>query len=71
MDAATLDLLRQCEEAYAQGCDFPTIWNAILKRHPLVRGLPGHECRSGDTLIVVSLLNGQTLASSTRGFSIL
>ncbi|MEZ5996810.1 MAG: hypothetical protein U1E03_04025 [Hyphomonadaceae bacterium] len=70
-DASALDLLRQCEEAHAAGRDFPTIWNTLLKRHPLVRGIPGHEVRSGEVLIVVQLLSGQRLASSTRGFSLL
>ena len=70
-DASALDLLRQCEEAHAVGRDFPTIWNTLLKRHSLVRGIPGHEVRSGEVLIVVQLLSGQRLASSTRGFSLL
>lgn len=70
-DASALDLLRQCERAHAAGHDFPTIWNTILKRHPLVRGMPGHEVRGGDAFIVVQLLSGQKLASSTRGFCLL
>jgi len=69
--APASDLLRQCEQARAAGQDFPTIWNTLLKRHPLVRGMPGHEVRGGEAFVIVRLLNGQTLASSTRGFSLL
>jgi hypothetical protein len=47
------------------------VWNTILKRHPLVGGLPGHEIRGGEALIVVQLRTGQRLASSSLGFSLL
>ena len=70
IDVSALDLLRQCEEAHARGCDFPTIWRTVLKHHPLVIGLPGHEIQGGEALIVVRLLTGQKLSSSTRGFQI-
>lgn len=70
-DASALNLLSECEEARAAGRDFPTIWNTLLKRHPLVRGIPGCEVRGGEAFIVVQLLSGQKLASSMRGFSLL
>lgn len=70
-DVSALELLRQCEEAHAAGRDFPTIWNTLLKRHPLVPGIPGCEVRGGEAFIVVRLLSGQKLASSMRGFSLL
>jgi hypothetical protein len=70
-DASAADLLRQCGEAREVGRDFPTIWNVILKRHPLVKGLPRHEIRGGEALIIVELLSGQRLASSTRGFELI
>jgi hypothetical protein len=70
-DASAASLLRQCEEAHAAGRDFPTIWNTTLRRHPLINGKPGHEIRGGDAFIVVRLLSGQKLASSTRGFCLL
>ncbi|MBL8547845.1 MAG: hypothetical protein JNL81_15370 [Hyphomonadaceae bacterium] len=70
-DASAVDLLGQCEQARTAGRDFPTIWNTILKRHPLVRGLPGHEVRDGQALIVVQLFSGQKLACSTQGFRFL
>ncbi|MEQ1819256.1 MAG: hypothetical protein ABL871_11670 [Terricaulis sp.] len=61
-------LLALCNEARRAGRDFPTIWLTLLEKHPLVAGLPRHEIRDGQTLIVVRLLNGQALSSSTRGF---
>ena len=69
--SAATQLLRQCADAHAAGVDFPTVWNTILKRHPLVGGLPGHEIRGGEALIVVRLRTGQRLASSSLGFSLL
>jgi hypothetical protein len=33
-----------------------------------VTGLPGHEVRDGEALIVVRLLTGEKLASSPLGF---
>lgn len=68
MDRAALDLLHQCELARGRGSDFPTIWLTILRTHPLVTGLPGHEVRNGEALIVVRLLTGEKLASSPLGF---
>lgn len=62
------DLLRLCEAARDAGHDFPTIWNTILRTHPLVRGLPRHEIDGGDALIVVRLVTGCSLISSTQGF---
>ncbi|OQW60446.1 MAG: hypothetical protein A4S17_00710 [Proteobacteria bacterium HN_bin10] len=70
-DASAISLLRQCEEARGAGRDFPTSWSTILKRHPLVNGLPGHEIREREALIVVHLLTGQRLASGRQGFFLL
>ncbi len=70
-DASASDLLRQCLEAREAGRDFPTIWNVILKRHPLVEGLPRQEIRGGEAVIIVELLSGHRLASSTRGFELI
>lgn len=64
------ELLTLCERGRADGLDFPTIWNLILKKHPLVNGLPGHKIKDGEVLIVVRLLNGRELLSSIRGFSL-
>lgn len=65
-------LLARCEEARQRGDDFPTIWHGILKGHPLVLGLPQHQIQDQEALIVVNLINGQRLLSSSqRGFTLL
>ncbi|WP_395646688.1 hypothetical protein [Terricaulis sp.] len=61
-------LLAHCEAARRRGDDFPTIWHSILRGHPLVRGLPTHQIQDGEAVIVVRLMNGQSLHSSLRGF---
>jgi len=66
--ALAAQLLDQCEAARRGGDDFPTIWNGLLRRHPLVAGLPRHAVVGGETLIVVRLVTGDELVSSTRGF---
>ena len=38
--SSSSDLLRECTEALDSGADFPGIWHAILKGHPLVVGVP-------------------------------
>ena len=34
------DLVQLCTEMIRKGEDFPTVWAAVLKRHPLVDGIP-------------------------------
>jgi hypothetical protein len=34
------DLVLKCTAIARDGSDFPTIWDAVLKRHALVVGLP-------------------------------
>jgi hypothetical protein len=70
MPGSSEDLLRACEAAHSAGSDFPTVWNALLKRHPLVIGLPMHESANGEARIVIRLITGQKLLSSARGFSL-
>lgn len=35
-----IDLIRKCNEAMAVGVDFPTLWQTIIKPHPMVAGIP-------------------------------
>ena len=70
MPGSSEDLLRVCEAAHSEGRDFPTVWNTLLKRHPLVIGLPTHEVTNGEARIVIRLITGQKLLSSARGFSL-
>lgn len=62
------DLLAMCVEARSVGRDFPTIWATLLRGRPLVIGLPRHEVRDGEAIIVIRLLNGRTLLSSIDRF---
>lgn len=34
------DLVLKCTAIARDGADFPTVWEAVLKRHPLVVGPP-------------------------------
>jgi hypothetical protein len=34
------DLARLCTEVVRKGDDFPTVWQTLLKGHPLVEGIP-------------------------------
>jgi hypothetical protein len=63
-------LLRACEAAQKDGMDFPSLWRTIITRHALVVGLPAHRVANGEAQIVVTLLTGQKLISSARGFSL-
>jgi hypothetical protein len=40
-----IDLARKCTELVRQGKDFPTVWGAALKSHPLVNGIPARESK--------------------------
>ena len=52
----------QCRAAQAAGADFPTLWNEVLKPHPLVSGLPVHTVRDGKICREVRLITGSTIA---------
>lgn len=68
MPSAPDGLLRACEAAHREGKDFPSVWNAILKPHPLVLGLPAHRISDGEAQIVVRLLTGQRLICGASGY---
>lgn len=70
MPGSSEDLLRACQAAHGAGKDFPTVWNTLLKRHPLVIGLPEHEIANGEARIVIRLVTGQRILSAARGFSL-
>jgi hypothetical protein len=64
------DLLQACDHAREEGMDFPAVWNTLLKRHPLVMGLPTHRVVGGEAQIIVVLLTGHKLVSSASGYSL-
>lgn len=70
MPGSPEDLLQACERARIAGRDFPTIWNTMLKAHPMVLGAPTHQVTNGVAQIVVNLINGQKLLSAASGFSL-
>ncbi|MCC6946305.1 MAG: hypothetical protein IT539_00925 [Bradyrhizobiaceae bacterium] len=66
------DLMRKCNAAAQGGADFPTIWNTLLKPHPLVIGRPRQALLNGRTRLEISLMTGQVLVfdSSASHYSI-
>jgi hypothetical protein len=70
MSASTArDLIRACEDASRGGGDFPTIWHTIIKRHPLVRGVPIQRLNGSATYLEVPLITGQSLIVEVDGRS--
>ena len=55
------DLLARCRAAHGAGSDFPTIWNQIVRTHPLVLGLPIQVMIGSEPQLRVQLINGQSL----------
>ncbi|CAM5766536.1 hypothetical protein LMIY3S_01855 [Labrys miyagiensis] len=71
-DKTSGGLLLQCIAAAGQGTDFPTIWDTILRRHPLVIGVPMQIYREGRPLLEVRLVTNQSLIydSHQHGYTI-
>jgi hypothetical protein len=65
------DILQQCVTARQEGADFPTIWNTILKRHPLVSGPPVQAMHEGQARLEIMLITGQRLIFDRAMFSLL
>jgi hypothetical protein len=64
------DLLRKCVEARMKGADFPTVWQTILKGHPLTAGVPVSRVEGGQPVLAVPLITRQQLEYRTDGYSI-
>ena len=62
------ELLLACNSARLSGSDFPTIWQEILKRHPLVTGMPTQGINSEGPTLEIPLLTGQRLVFSAKKF---
>lgn len=60
-DKSTNGLLLQCLASARQGTDFPTVWETILRRHPLVAGAPLQTYRNGRPLLEIHLITHQNL----------
>jgi hypothetical protein len=55
------ELLARCRAAHGAGLDFPTIWNQIVRTHPLVLGLPIQVMIGSEPQLRMQLINGQSL----------
>lgn len=63
-------LLAQCNDARNAGMDFPGIWNQIIRKSPLVLGLPIQVMIGQDPQLKVQLVNGQFICFSAGRFSL-
>ena len=65
------DLLRKCRAAQESGNDFPTIWQEIIKSHPVTAvGAPVSVMIGNDAALEVSLMSGQKLIFERSAFSL-
>lgn len=65
------DLLARCTAERQRGEDFPTIWNSMLRRHPLVLdGLPVQVTTDSGPMLKIQLANGQSLCFQNGAFSL-
>jgi hypothetical protein len=55
------DLARRCTEVLRKGDDFPTVWQTLLKRHPLVEGIPRQRLDGNRSLLEIRLITGERL----------
>jgi hypothetical protein len=60
-----VDLIALCRDSQAAGLDFPTLWNEVLKPHPLVIGPPVQTVRDGRIRMEVRLITGAVIAFDT------
>jgi len=54
-------LVRTCTASKKSGADFPTIWETILRRHPLVLGPPVSAIKDERACLEMHLVTGQRL----------
>ncbi|MGZ5841479.1 MAG: hypothetical protein ACXWJ8_06025 [Xanthobacteraceae bacterium] len=66
------DLAQQCTELVRGGNDFPDIWITMLKRHPLVDGIPQSKMLGGRAVLEIRLITGERLLfdGDARRFSL-
>jgi hypothetical protein len=54
-------LAEWCTELVRKGNDFPTVWATVLKRHPLVNGIPESRFAGERGVLVIRLNTGERL----------
>jgi hypothetical protein len=69
--ATRADLIALCRAGQAGGLDFPTLWNEVLKPHPLVIGPPVQTVRDGRIRMEVRLITGGAIGFDTDTSEIL
>ena len=62
------ELLKKCMGAKRDGADFPTIWQTILKGHPLVKGPPVQRLEGREAVLEIWLINGQRIVLDQSGY---
>ena len=70
MPDSPYDLVAICTEARQSGQDFATIWEIILKHHPLVAGVPVSQMSGNFPALRIILRTGQQLQFDHYGFSV-
>ena len=65
-------LVHKCGQATSQGADFPTVWHTVLKRDPLVAGVPRQRLEGARAFLEIPLVTGQSLIydGDVRSFSL-
>jgi hypothetical protein len=61
LNERTADLARRCTQLIVEGNGFPTVWNGVLKSHPLVGGIPRQRLQGARTTLDIPLVTGQVL----------
>ena len=66
------DLRRLCIDVVRKGEDFPTVWQTILKSHPLVAGIPEQRLEGNRSVLEIRLITGERLVfdGDAKGFSL-
>jgi hypothetical protein len=61
------ELVRTCLVAKAQGADFPTVWQTVLRGNPLVVGIPRQTITETHARLEIPLITGHhVIYDSTR-----
>jgi hypothetical protein len=61
------ELARVCTDAVRRGNDFSTIWNTLLKKHPLVEGIPQQRFEGNRSFLDIRLITGERLVIESEG----
>ena len=67
-----IDLASHCTDMVRKGEDFPTVWQARLKSHPLIDGIPQQTREGNQNLLEIRLITGERLVfdADAKRFSI-